>query len=130
MTGLLRIVEAMRGLREPAVLATLARARGSSYRRPGARMLFGAEGARSGTVSAGCLEADVLARAAAVLASDRPQLASYDMGSELDLIWGTGMGCGGRVEVLLERVVPGEPPPWMRLCAGLLGQRRRGVLAT
>jgi xanthine/CO dehydrogenase XdhC/CoxF family maturation factor len=130
MTGLLGILEAVQGLREPGVLATLVKVRGSSYRRPGARMLVGREGARSGTVSAGCLEADVLARAEAVLASGRSQLASYDMGSELDMIWGTGMGCGGQVEVLLERVAAGVPPPWMGACAAMGEQRRSGLLAT
>ena len=37
----------------------------------------------------------------------RPHLAAYDLSSDLDLVWGTGMGCQGRADVLLERVDPG-----------------------
>jgi xanthine/CO dehydrogenase XdhC/CoxF family maturation factor len=91
-------------------------------------MLFSAEGARSGLISAGCLETDVLARVDSVLAGARPQLALYDMGSELDLVWGTGMGCEGKVEVLLERAAGVQP--WMPLCQDLLERRSTGVLAT
>jgi xanthine dehydrogenase accessory factor len=122
------IVETLERLREPAALATLVRVKGSSYRKPGARMVFGPEGTRQGLISAGCLETDVLARVESVLAGARPQLAVYDMGSDLDLVWGTGMGCEGKVEVLLERITGIQP--WMTLCLRLLEERRSGVLAT
>ena len=45
-------------------LVTLVRAEGSSYRRPGARLLIGADGKYSGTISGGCLEAEVVRKAA------------------------------------------------------------------
>ena len=59
---------------EPAVLATVVRVAGSSYRRPGARMLFPAEGPPVGFISGGCLEADPTPRhpsSAATAAADR-----------------------------------------------------------
>jgi xanthine/CO dehydrogenase XdhC/CoxF family maturation factor len=124
------IVDAIAALREPAVLATLVRAKGSSYRKPGARMIFNAEGLQKGLISAGCLETDVLARAESVLAGAVPRLALYDMGSELDLVWGTGMGCEGKVEVLLERVEPGPAPACLKHCVELLAARKTGVLVT
>ncbi len=124
------LIDAIAALREPAVLATLVRVKGSSYRKPGARMLFNAEGLQKGLISAGCLETDVLARAESVLAGARPKLALYDMGSDLDLVWGTGMGCEGRVEVLLQRVEPGPAPACLKHCAELLAARKPGVLAT
>ena len=130
MQELAAILETLRVLKEPAALATLVRARGSSYRKPGARMVFGPQGPRRGLISAGCLETDVLARVESVLAGARPQLAVYDMGSELDLVWGTGMGCEGKVEVMLERVEPGQPAPWMVRAGELLAHRRIGVLGT
>ena len=130
MKGLLEILAARELLPEPAVLATLVRVKGSSYRKPGARMLVRAGGAQTGVISAGCLETDLRARVAGVLASQQPQLASFDLGSELDLIWGTGMGCQGKAEVLLEPVAPGPPAPWMSQCRSLLADRRCGVLAT
>jgi xanthine/CO dehydrogenase XdhC/CoxF family maturation factor len=130
MKGFEEILAAVRSLAEPAALATLVRVRGSSYRQPGARMLFGPDGIRAGVISAGCLETDILARVRQVLEGQGARLAAYDMGNDLDLVWGTGMGCQGRADVLLERVDPGQPAAWMERSAGLLAQRRRGALAT
>lgn len=117
-------------LSEPAVLATLVRVKGSSYRAPGARMLLGAQGRNLGAVSGGCLEADLAERAKGVLASDKPSVVKYDLGSELDLVWGTGMGCEGVAEVLLEPLQPGRLQPWVPFAQQLLSKRRSGVLAT
>jgi len=130
MKGFQEIAAAVEALAEPSALATLVRVKGSSYRQPGARMLFGSDGIRTGVISAGCLETDILARVQTVLAGREPQLAAYDLGSELDLVWGTGMGCQGRADVLLERVAPGPPPDWMRLAKAMLDGRRSGALAT
>jgi xanthine/CO dehydrogenase XdhC/CoxF family maturation factor len=130
MKGFQELAAAVEALAEPSALATLVRVRGSSYRQPGARMLFGAQGIRTGVISAGCLETDILARVQGVLDSRRPELAAYDLSSDLDLVWGTGMGCQGRADVLLERLAPGGAPRWMRLCLDLLERRRRGALAT
>ena len=49
-----------------SVLATLVTVEGSSYRRPGARLLVKPDGTRIGSISGGCLEEDVLARAQGV----------------------------------------------------------------
>ena len=130
MKGLGEIAASLRSLREPSALATLVRVKGSSYRQPGARMLFLPGGFQTGGISAGCLETDVKARVAEVLASHRPALLDFEMGSDLDLIWGTGMGCAGRAEVLVERMEPGVLPPWLEAGAALLEQRTEGVLAT
>jgi xanthine dehydrogenase accessory factor len=105
-----------------AVLATLVTVQGSSYRRPGARLLLTADGRRLGSISGGCLEEDVLARARAVAASGRAELVVYDTTSENDLVWGVGLGCHGVVQVLLERL-PARPVWAMALAAGL-GARR------
>ena len=130
MKGLLEILASLDSLKEPAALATLVRVKGSSYRRPGARMVFGSQGAQTGVISAGCLETDLQARLDSVLSSGQPQVAAFDMGNDLDLVWGTGMGCQGRADVLLEAVQPGATTPWLRHCANLLEKRRSGALAT
>jgi xanthine/CO dehydrogenase XdhC/CoxF family maturation factor len=96
----------------PAALATLVAVCGSSYRRPGARLLLLPDGRSIGSISGGCLEDDLRRRAREVLADGVPQLATYDTADEDDLTWGTGLGCGGQVRVFIERL--GNPlPRWV-----------------
>jgi xanthine dehydrogenase accessory factor len=85
-----------------SVLATLVTVEGSSYRRPGARLLLQENGIRTGSISGGCLEEDVLARAREVAKTQRAEGVVYDTTSENDLVWGVGLGCHGVVRVLIE----------------------------
>jgi xanthine/CO dehydrogenase XdhC/CoxF family maturation factor len=87
---------------EPAVLATVVRTEGSTYRRAGARMLLRRGGRTAGAVSGGCLEADLAARLDDLLAGGRAELVTYDTRAGDDIAWGLGLGCNGRVDVLLE----------------------------
>jgi len=80
------------------VLATVVAARGSAYRRPGARMLVTSEGWRAGSISGGCLEADVTRQAAFLVANGRALVRSYDTSEDA----GARLGCGGEIDVLLE----------------------------
>lgn len=90
-------------------IATVVKVTGSAYRREGARMLIVDDGHTAGCVSGGCLDADVRERALRILAnSSAPELAVYDMTDENDILFGTGAGCQGIVEVLIERL-PSEP---------------------
>lgn len=83
------------------VLATVVAVEGSSYRRPGARMLLAQDGRRAGTVSGGCLEAEV-AKRAWWLSADGPVVERYStLEDDGDLPYGSG--CGGVVYILLER---------------------------
>jgi xanthine dehydrogenase accessory factor len=83
------------------VLATIVAVEGSSYRRPGARMLLSQDGRRAGTVSGGCLEAAV-AKKAWWLTADGPVVERYStLDDDGDLPYGSG--CGGVVYILLER---------------------------
>ena len=63
---------------EGAVLATVLGVDGSTYRGAGARMVVRADGSTVGAVSGGCLEADIVARAAERLAAGTPELVHYD----------------------------------------------------
>lgn len=91
--------------RRRAALVTLVAARGSSYRRPGARLLAFDDGATAGAVAGGCLEADLRAHAAQVLAGEPSRLVSYRPGAG-DLVFGTGTGCDGELELLVEPAGP------------------------
>ena len=63
---------------EQFALATLVGSRGSSYRRPGARMLIAADGRIAGSLSGGCLEEEVVERAREVLRTGVPALMEFE----------------------------------------------------
>jgi xanthine dehydrogenase accessory factor len=127
MKELRAIVAHLLAAETETVLATLVTAEGSSYRRPGARMLVMREGARIGSISAGCLEGDLIERSARVHATGRPALVTYDTTGENDLLWGTGQGCRGVIRVLLEPLMP--RPDWARAAAENFRARRPTGLA-
>lgn len=111
---------------QTAVLATVIDVRGSSYRLPGARMLIDREGNTHGTVSGGCLEADLMVRAKRVRETATAEVFVYDTSINDDSVFGLNMGCRGVVRILLE---PAEP----RLFEFLhrrLNSRLGGVIAT
>lgn len=85
-------------------LATVIRVRGSAYRHEGAKLLVDAEGGCVGNVSGGCLEADVRAVAARVLATGVAERRRYCGGSDEIAAWDLGLGCEGVVELLVEPV--------------------------
>lgn len=81
---------------EQLALATLVRAQGSSYRRPGARMLVCADGTTAGSLSGGCLEEEVARRAFEVMRTGTPSLMSFDTRLRF--------GCHGSIDVFVEAV--------------------------
>lgn len=89
----------------PAALATVIATSGSTYRRAGARMLITADDA-VGSVSAGCLEDEIIARAHDVMDDGQPELMGFDTREEMDKVAGTGLGCRGTIEVLVEPLTP------------------------
>ena len=88
---------------EEVCLATVVHVARSSYRKPGARMMLTAGGERAGTISGGCLEAEV-SRRAWWLTRNGPAVeryqSSYDEDGEGPAY---GLGCGGTLWLLLER---------------------------
>ena len=111
----------------PAVLATVADVRGSSYRLPGARMLIAETGETFGTVSGGCLEADVLEHARRVLRKGEPQLLTYDTTGKADSVFSLNMGCNGIVRILLE---PARNNDFFDKVENYFQRRTRAVVAS
>lgn len=111
---------------QPAVLATLVAVEGSSYRRPGARLLLLSDGRRVGSISGGCLEEDVITRAAQVRATGQAEAVVYDTSTENDLVWGVGLGCHGVVRVLIEALPP--QPAWVQALDRNMSRRQSCVL--
>ena len=92
---------------ESAVLATVVKTSGSSYRLPGARLLLSQTGQRVGSVSGGCLEHD-LVKKAWWLTENGPVVRRYDTTPDGEIAAEYGLGCNGIIHVLLERVQPGN----------------------
>jgi xanthine/CO dehydrogenase XdhC/CoxF family maturation factor len=132
MKELREILEAWERVRQyhrVAALATIVKAKGSTYRRPGARMLMTKEGGMVGSISGGCLEGDVFEHAKKVMESGQPVVVTYDTTSDDDLVWGLGLGCAGVVHVLIESV-PTEGVSYLAFLAECAHEQRSGVLAT
>lgn len=110
MTDLERILPLWREMEAAGadyVLATVVAVEGPSYRRPGACMLLASGGRRAGTVSGGCLEAEIAGRAW-WLTEGGPSIHRYSTAADdSDLPYGSG--CGGVVYVLLERRATAGP---------------------
>ncbi len=87
---------------ERFALATVVSVRGSSYRRPGARLLVPERGAPVGLISGGCLEEEAARLAREALTLDAPILITVDHSAEGDELWGLGLGCRGVIDLLAE----------------------------
>ncbi len=82
------------------VLATVVHLDGSSYRKPGVRMLIDEQGNMTGAVSGGCVEKEILRRAQTVFKTNQAKVMAYDGRYRL--------GCEGTLYILLESLVVTE----------------------
>jgi xanthine dehydrogenase accessory factor len=85
----------------PVALATVTRARGSTPRKPGAKMVIRADGSFLGTIGGGCGEAEVWQEAMATLEDGRPRTVIVDLTEPTD---GEDKICGGVMDVFVERL--------------------------
>lgn len=100
------------------VLAVLVATHGPAYRDPGAALAMAADGRIAGAISAGCIEADLLAQAAEVRHSGAARLLRYGEGSPF---FDLKLPCGGAIEVLLLRV--DDPAPLRQVAADRQARR-------
>jgi len=112
---------------DAAVLVTLVRVEGSSYRRVGARVLIAANGDSAGTISGGCLEAEVVRKAKWMVrhgAVVERYSTLFDDTADIPY----GLGCGGTVDLLLEPAGTAEFEAVMQAMAATLKGERRQVV--
>jgi xanthine dehydrogenase accessory factor len=81
-------------------LATVVSTWGSSPVPVGGQLVVGPEGQFEGSVSGGCVEAEVITEAADVLTRDRPKLLEFGVAEEV--AWRAGLPCGGAIGIYLE----------------------------
>lgn len=113
-----------------AALATVVHIVGSAYRRPGAKFLIEETGDTLGSVSGGCLEADVREVAMGVLATGRPSLRHYSTGADEYVVWGLGLGCNGLVDVFIQSATEGPLADLEETLRGLLAGDAPFAVAT
>jgi len=113
-----------------AALATVVRIVGSAYRRPGAKFLIEETGETLGSVSGGCLEADVREVARNVLETGEPSLRHYSTGADEDIVWGLGLGCNGLVDVFIQPATEGPLAELADRLRGLLAEDSAFAIAT
>jgi xanthine dehydrogenase accessory factor len=80
----------------PWALATLVRTRGSTYRKPGARLLVDTRGGTLGVLSGGCLEEEIARHGVNVIRKGVPELVAFDTRRLY--------GCNGFIEILVEKI--------------------------
>jgi xanthine/CO dehydrogenase XdhC/CoxF family maturation factor len=110
------------------VLVTLVRVEGSSYRRPGARLLTTPAAGSAGTLSGGCLEADVIKRAA-FLARKGAVVERYETTFDDTAEIPFGLGCGGVVDLLFEPLATPEAEALLTAMAASLEGREFKVVS-
>lgn len=111
-------------------LATLVHLNGSSYRRPGARMIVDEEGQLTGAISGGCLEGDALRKAVFCIHTQTPKLVVYDTSDEEDATIGIQLGCSGIIQVLFEPIDEHNPLNPIELLKKTIHKRQNTVLVT
>jgi xanthine/CO dehydrogenase XdhC/CoxF family maturation factor len=113
-----------------SALAEVVHLEGSSYRRPGARMLVTDDGELTGAISGGCLEGDALRKAMLVLSQQQSKLVTYDTSDEDDAAIGIQLGCAGIIQVLFEPVDPNKMDNPIQLLRKAIAVRQGAVIVT
>jgi xanthine/CO dehydrogenase XdhC/CoxF family maturation factor len=117
-------------LGKQTALATVVHVEGSSYRRPGARMLIEDDGQLTGAISGGCLEGDALRKALLVMTEKRSRLVTYDTMDDDDAKFGVGLGCNGIIQVLIEPIDISNPDNPIQYLKKLNEKRQMAALVT
>ena len=103
---------------------------GSSYRRPGARMLVTEDGEITGAISGGCLEGDALRKAQFAMFQQQNKLEIYDTTDDEDNKLGVQLGCNGIVYILFEPIKNDDVNNPINLLKKVAAQRKDAVLVT
>jgi xanthine dehydrogenase accessory factor len=107
LSEMIALAERLAAVDEPAVLATLFCSNGSTYRRLGSMMVSGPGSAVAGGVSGGCVEEYVARHGRTIVQRVAAAMLSFDADPNGDADNAKPvLGCGGSIEVLVERMTP------------------------
>lgn len=113
-----------------SALATVVHVQGSSYRRPGARMLVTEDGQLTGAISGGCLEGDALRKAVLAITQGKNKLVIYDTTDEEDAKLGVQLGCNGIVSILFEPIDVNAGSHPIHILRNAIAERKSTVIVT
>ena len=130
ITDILKAYQRAVKAQQKTALATVVKVEGSSYRRPGARMLITADGQLTGAISGGCLEGDALRKALSAIIQQENKLITYDTTDEEDAKIGVQLGCNGVVHILFEPIDPRDALNPIVFLEALVAERENSVLVT
>lgn len=102
MRDLVETIEAWRARGDAVALATVVKTGGSTPRPLGAKMAVNSRGEFAGSVSGGCVEGAVIDEARRVIKTGQAKLLKYGIADET--AWDVGLSCGGKIEVLIEKL--------------------------
>jgi len=83
-------------------IATVIETWGSAPRLTGSHLIVDEHGHFAGSVSGGCVEAEVIVVATECIQSGIPKLLEFSV--EDETAWRVGLPCGGRIRVYVEKV--------------------------
>ena len=130
ITRILEVYDQVDFAERKAALATVVWVEGSSYRRPGARMLITDDGRWEGAISGGCLEGDALRKARQVMRDGSPIVVTYDTMDDGANSFGVGLGCNGIIDILIEPIDPTNTRNPVTVLREFVQQRDVWALAT
>ncbi len=113
---------------EKVALGTVVKVEGSAYRRIGARMFVSNNGQWVGGISGGCLEGDALKRAQIAIMKNKSSIVVYDTTEDDPHQIGVGLGCNGRIEVLLTPIEETNTNNQIEFLKGITDQRNATIL--
>ena len=99
----LEAAEAWRESGREVAIATVVETWGSAPRPVGSHLVIDRDGAFLGSVSGGCVEGAVVEEAADVIADGKPRMLEFGVADET--AWRVGLSCGGRIKVLVEKLL-------------------------
>jgi xanthine dehydrogenase accessory factor len=128
ITDILKAYQKATKEKKKTALATVVKVEGSSYRRPGARMLITDDGQLTGAISGGCLEGDALRKALSAIVQQENKLITYDTTDEDDAKFGVQLGCNGIVHILFEPIIDEDELNPITILSALQNKRENAVL--
>ncbi|MBY0560921.1 XdhC family protein [Hyphomicrobium sp.] len=112
----------------PVAMATVIDTWGSAPVRAGGQMAIADIDEFQGSVSGGCVEADVIAAGIDVIENGKPQILSFGIADET--AWRSGLACGGKIRVYVSRLDPGTDLEFIKRLDEATANRSPLVIAT